>query len=259
MSNFLTQLAAKILQPTPAVLPRPASRFESPAAWRPTAETPLEAELQSIAPQPAAPAAAPPRAAAEASSLGTRPAPAEFLRPPAKPTRDAQLQPNPLQETVLPHSERVLRETHSVLETREVPGEPVPARQPPPLLRETVIHDRETRVVEHTRERVVQESRQTSTRQAIERGANRKISEPRGRPQAAQPAAATAPPRPTTRPAPYPTIPAPEATPPIVQVTIGRVEVRAVTETKEARGSRRTGAPRLTLEQYLAQRGGERR
>jgi hypothetical protein len=91
-------------------------------------------------------------------------------------------------------------------------------------------------------------------------------------PSAAPPVPAATPPR----PAPLPTVsprnaarrqaatapqPAPRATArelPPIEVTIGRIEVRAVTGASSASRGTSTAAPKLSLDQYLRDRGGQR-
>lgn len=278
MSDFLANLASRALALSQPVRPRVASLFEPSSAARPVAEFERDSVVE----------AAPP--AADMASLAASPAtpPLQRAMPPPVPTRSPPppqpvavlWPPQPSGEVTPAQPAATLAQSHvpappvlpvpvaslarvpppQPIDVRPEPGEPVirplratpappPVAAPAPPAPSTEIHI-ETRVVE--RIAAAREPAAVVASKAQAPGPPLTAPPPTGiRPQITPAAPA--------RQAPVPAEPTPPPAPPaVVRVTIGRVEVRAITPpTAPAPPSRSArNVPVLTLDQYLQQRRG---
>lgn len=255
MNDVFTHLAAKALGAMPVVRPRPVSRFESVAVTRLAADLPLEADLETVAPPAASrpPDPAPPAAADR---------PAAFRAPGAIPSGETTGPARRLTPGDSAGPDRAPAPAPAVFEPRGSVGERAAPVQAAVLHDHTTL-ERETRViVERTEKQIVAERHHVEQQRSPEPPAVRVDRAESLRPADAvrQPAAMPVLPRqmalrPVVRPAAAPV----QDPAPIINVTIGRIEVRSVSESQHGDQARPSAPPHLSLEQYLQQRGGVRR
>jgi hypothetical protein len=274
---FLARLIARTLEGQSAIAPRLASRFEPEAGLGESGW--LESEAQ-----PASPAQAPGAVAAAPDPAAPRPQPApphpqDVIRatvdrapdttpPPGAPVYSATA-PAPPAVTILQRLERLPTPEPLPSVIRLPPPEPAPPA-PPVALRE--LHTFERVEVDHapleikqrlevlTREHVIECIARDAAAEAappVSVVAPRAGSAPSAEPARPRPAPQIAPPMPRSRrdapaltPAAHPQPPAPA----IVQVTIGRVEVRGGPPASPRAAPPRPREPRLDLDSYLRRR-----
>lgn len=249
MSDFLARLAARALGTEAVLVPRLPSLFEPAGGASALSAAPLESAVEREAPAPAA---------AHARQV------AAVDIPPAPHAASTMLAPAPL---CLPVTEREsfvpARTPHDVERRASVPGDtvrsrgheapPVPpvatAPHAPPLSPPSPpVAPRSARIAPQRAMSVPTPAApaRASVQAAPAAAVASRASQPRS-------AASPAPPRPRAQ---VPAMPAAPATETVVQVSIGRIEVRAAPATSAP--SRRRDEPRPTrLDDYLRQRSGK--
>ena len=275
MNDYLTNLAARALAPSPAIVPRQGSLFE-PAAARigPLPLRPSAGDLAStdetieIEPVPAAvrPRHAPamPRPASERPAEPTAPLRA-VINP--QPPASLPLHPRDVQTAVEaakrpPGTESLVAQPAAELPQKAAqiaaprlspvaPDRTRPARDAAEDSRQET-HSREPR---RLRERKLDTSDAAGEHRDSERQSMRSAAPAR---EPFAPKVVVAPP---SRFEPVSAAPSQQpAAPPTIRITIGRVEVRAVAAPAAATGTSRSAkTPRLSLEDYLKDRSGDRR
>lgn len=248
MSDFLTRLAAREIGGGNALRPRLPSLFESTAG---AGAMPLEAEGRLER-------AAPPAPVAHRDEFDTGPAArASVPAPPPKPTTPARTAASPPAppETKPPARIRTEREVvRSEVETRIERRESV---APESRVRPAAALPRAA-TVQPVRVRVAAEVEPPAPPRRVETGVADAAPATRGRADAPvrPPNAALAAPAPARR------VPQAQAARPreetVVQVSIGRIEVRADAGARPSPAPRREGPRPTRLEDYLRQRGGRR-
>jgi hypothetical protein len=273
---FLAHLIDRTLEGRSAIVPRRAARFEpeagvaepgwldvepAPAPPRASAPSPAETHPQAMADQPHAPE----QASAIASSTRT-----PAMDPGAAPfERQAPAQPPSVSSTTIVHRLESLAPPEP-----PVTGGPISPAVATPAIATPAIHERHThervevRHAPHEIERRLEVLTREHLIERIVRGASApqsprdRLAEPAGgapaqveaaplpRSRAAQPAAATISRRQATLA--LPAAP-PPAAPTVVQVSIGRIEVRNA-PAPAARSASRAREPRTGLEDYLRRR-----
>src|SRR5258708_11441458 len=256
MSDFLTSLAARTIA-APSLRPRTRSRFE-PAEGEPALPVAAipgrrEAIARAMAPPPREPVSH----AAELQPLtaGVEPVERHDAMEIRTPREERRREPHSevRTETVLDTVERVI-ETHDTVEihdTRTI-TQPLPSPAPAAPAPDTRLVRRSDDAPPATRHQPREDAAQPppprpdATRDIRERVITRREAMP-------------APPPRTTRPRPRAAAAEPAASPePVIHVSIGRVEVRAVTarETPQRTPKR---SPVMTIDDYVAKRNAKER
>lgn len=251
MSDFLTRLVMHAGRAVDVIRPRPLSRFEAPPpAWHESSEDEIG---PSVPRQSRALFVTPDEETGRGQTVPEVPA-----------KRDDVPMPESRARASVPTDRSVTQSPHPTVQVDPAvalrPSETRPAAQP-----ETVRHE-----TTHTITKIVEQvvRREERSQAGVDEGSpSRKTSEPKIadrlvpiapthlRPPLVQPAVVEASTRAARQP-PVPPIPEIAATGDVtVEITIGRVDVRAVIPTGPKPRESRTSKPELSLDDYLQQRG----
>lgn len=270
MSDFLATLLDRTLgSATPIQRYRP-SRFE-PVAEAPPAPTPLDLAPPVTAEQrldgpPPAPPSAPPRSGWAEAPAAPRPPTGMDTPPPAaawgRDRAEPQASPPPpsIQRETIRHETRIERETHridTIVERAPPPFEPAPSpppraegtpiTAPPPAAAPTPLRPAPNPPVTMIHQAAPEAGREAPGE------ASRRVPPASGAALGAAAPVITriAPPRPTE-----PQAAAAAAPPAPIEITIGRIEIRASQAAPAPPRPRQARGPALGLDAYLRQRGG---
>jgi hypothetical protein len=286
MSNYLANLAARSVQKEPRLQPRPLSLFEPwPGLWMGALPTPTltvvadegEAWATAVSAPPPTPSLAPPTVTVVAGRHehgGLIPPPTPSLAPPTVTTPQmawkTAVQPNHAPPELPPPAQHSELPPASITIMREIarPGPPPPV-QPAPAHITTTIHA--------AQQQPIQPAALPPAAPLLPAAVHPPVATDDGRfPTPSPPSPITlirTQTTPPTLPAPatHPSIhhspftihdsqflPHPPEPAPIIQVTIGRIEVRA-TPPPPAREKRQSPSPAMSLDDYLRQRNGDQR